>query len=110
MGCLNSMFNTWINVLYMRRKVLGVRPAKDCFRKNSTLRAALSLVFKTIPRSLVVVTGWYGLGVGWVMGREGVSDEMGELPSGRCSLLLGLRSSSHTLDKLALMFREFWRI
>ncbi len=53
---------------------------------------------------------WYGLGVGWVMGRGVVSDEMGELPMRRCSLLVGLRSSSQYLDQLALMFREFWRI
>ncbi len=74
MGCLNSMFNMWINVLYRRRKILGVRVAKDCFRKNSILRAllaalttlssTLSLVFKTIPRSLVVVT----VGMVWVLG------------------------------------------
>ncbi len=64
MGCLNSMFNIWMNVLYRRRKILGVGGAKDCFRKNSTLRAALSLVFKTIPRSLVGVT----VGMVWVLG------------------------------------------
>ncbi len=34
----------------------------------------------------------------------------GELPMGRCSLLVGLGSSSQSLDQLALMFREFWRI
>ncbi len=33
-----------------------------------------------------------------------------ELPMGRCSLLVGLRSSSQFLDQLALLFREFWRI
>ncbi len=44
------------------------------------------------------------------MGREGVSDEMGDLPMGRCSLLVRLKSSSQSLDQLALIFREFWRI
>ncbi len=34
----------------------------------------------------------------------------GELPMGRCSLLVGLRISSQSLDQLVLMFREFWRI
>ncbi len=34
----------------------------------------------------------------------------GELPMRRCSLLVGLRSSSQSLDQLALLFREFWRI
>ncbi len=29
---------------------------------------------------------------------------------GRCSLLVGLRSSSQPLDQLALLFREFWGI
>ncbi len=33
---------------------------------------------------------WYYVGVGWVMGLEGVSGEMGgELPIGRCLLLSG---------------------
>ncbi len=71
----------------------------------TTLSSALSLVFRTIPRSLVVETA-----VGWVMEREVVSDEMGELPMGRCSRLAGLRSSSQSLDHLALLFKEFWRI
>ncbi len=55
-----------MNVLYGGRKILGVRAAKDRFRKNSILRvfSALSLVFKTIPRSLVVVT----VGMVWVLG------------------------------------------
>ncbi len=44
------------------------------------------------------------------MGREGVSDEMGELSMGRCSLLVGLRSSSQSLDQLALLLRELWNI
>ncbi len=44
------------------------------------------------------------------MGREGVSDGLGELPMGRCSLLVGLRSSSQSFDQPALLFREFWRI
>ncbi len=29
---------------------------------------------------------------------------------GRCSPLVGLRSSTQSLDQLALLFREFWRI
>ncbi len=29
---------------------------------------------------------------------------------GRCSLLVGLRSSSQSLDQIALLLREFWRI
>ncbi len=59
----------------MVRKILGLRAARDRFRKNSILRAllaalttfssALSLVFKTIPRSLVVET----VSIIWVLGR-----------------------------------------
>ncbi len=58
----------------MRRKILGVRAAKDRFKQNSilwallaaltTLSSALILVFKTIPRSLVVETA----GRAWVLG------------------------------------------
>ncbi len=59
--------------MYRGRKILGVRAAKDCFRQNSILRAllaeltalslALSLVFKTISRYLVVVVT---VGMVWV--------------------------------------------
>ncbi len=42
------------------------------------------------------------------MGREGVRDEMGELPMGRCSLLVGLRSSSLFLDQLAYLDFNFF--
>ncbi len=33
---------------------------------------------------------WYGLGVGWVMGREGVSDEMEGATSGKVPALGGV--------------------
>ncbi len=56
------------------RKILGVRAAKDRFKENNiprallaaltTLSTALSLVFKTIPRSLVVET----VGRVWMLG------------------------------------------
>ncbi len=36
-------------------------------------------MFKTIPSS---EDCWYGLGIGWVMGREDVSDEMGGVSNG----------------------------
>ncbi len=59
---------------HLGRKILGVRAAKDRFRYNNILRAllaalmtlssALSLVFKTIPRSLVVFT----VGMVWALG------------------------------------------
>ncbi len=29
---------------------------------------------------------------------------------GRCSPLVGLRSSTQSVDQLALLFREFWRV
>ncbi len=44
------------------------------------------------------------------MGRVGVNDEIGGDTKGKCSLLVGLKSSSQSLDRLALMFGEFWRI
>ncbi len=63
--CLCVAGDDGISVLCRGRKILGVRAAKDRFRKNSTLRAIGSPddiifstvpVFKTIPRSLVVET------------------------------------------------------
>ncbi len=45
---------------------------------------------------------WYSLGVGWVMEREGVNDEMVGVTNGR--------SSSQSLDQLALMLMVFQRI
>ncbi len=44
------------------------------------------------------------------MGLVGVSDDIGGDTKGKCSLLVGLKSSSQSLDRLALMFGEFWRI
>ncbi len=44
------------------------------------------------------------------MGGEDVSDEMGGVTNGTVFDLVGLRSSSQSLDQLALMFREFWKI
>ncbi len=64
-------------------------------------------MFKTIPRCLVVET----VGRVWVLG--GLEDgrvyvtKWEELPIRRCSLLAGLRSSSQSLDQIALLFREF---
>ncbi len=59
----------------------------------TTLSSALSLVFKTIARSLVVET----VGRVWVLGGlEGGRVKVmkwEELPMGRFSLLVGLRSS-----------------
>ncbi len=59
----------------MVRKILGLRAARDRFKKNNILRvlltalttfsSALSLVFKTIPRSLVVEA----VSITWVLGR-----------------------------------------
>ncbi len=52
----------------------------------------------------------------WVVGEGGLDEYIGEqglpatLPMGRCSLLVGLRSSSQTLDHIALLLREFSRI
>ncbi len=60
-----------------------------------------------IPRSLLVET----IDRVWVLG--GLEDERvlvtkwEELPMGRCSLLVGLRSSSQSLDQVTLLFREF---
>ncbi len=52
------------------------------------------------------------VGMVWVLGGlwEGVRDEMGELPMGRCSLLVGLRSSSQSLDKLAHLDFNFFTV
>ncbi len=50
---------------------------------------------------------WYCLGVGWVMGREGVSDEMVRVINVKALTLVGLRSSCQSLNQLALLFREF---
>ncbi len=53
------------------------------------ISSAGDLIFNTEPgvwdNSQVFGGGdcWYGLGVGWVMGREGVSDEMGGITSGK---------------------------
>ncbi len=73
----------------------------------TTLSSALSLVFDTIPRSLVVVT----VGNVWVFGRlwggRVLVTKWEELPMGMCSLFVGLRSSSQFLDRLALTFKEF---
>ncbi len=44
------------------------------------------------------------------MGREGERGEKAELKMGRRSLLVGLRSSSQSVDQLALMYRELWRM
>ncbi len=44
------------------------------------------------------------------MGREGVSDEMGGVTNGKVLAFGGVRSSLLSLDQLALLFREFWRI
>ncbi len=104
----------------MRRKILGVRAAKDRFKQNSilwalltaltTLPSALSRVLKTIPTSLVVET----VAMVWVLGRlchgRVLVAKWGELPMGRCSLLVWLRFSSQSLDQLALLLKEFWRI
>ncbi len=43
------------------------------------------------------------------MGRQSVSDEMGGVTNGKV-LLVGLFSSSQSLDQLALTFGEFMRI
>ncbi len=57
MGCLNSIFKFGPDeMLYRGRKMLGVRAA--------TLSSALSLEFKTIPRSLVVKT----FDIAWALG------------------------------------------
>ncbi len=40
-------------------------------------------MFKTIPSFFGGGDCWYGLGVAWIMGREGVSDEMGGITNGK---------------------------
>ncbi len=42
------------------------------------------------------------------MGREGVSDKMGGITSWEVLVLGGLRSSSQSLDQLALLLREIF--
>ncbi len=63
-----------MNVLYRRRKNIGGKGREGSFQVEqhlqallaalTTLSSALSLVFKTIPRFLVVVT----VGMFWVLG------------------------------------------
>ncbi len=43
---------------------------------EGSFQIKLSLVFKKIPRSLVVLDFWDCLGVGWLTEREGESDKM----------------------------------
>ncbi len=54
-----------------------------------TLSSALSLVFKTIPRSSVVETFGVVWGFGWIMGWEGVSDEMEGVTNGKVCEVVG---------------------
>ncbi len=53
---------------------------RRCVRENRR-----SCLRPTSYNSLVLGAGgfWYGVGVGWVMGREGVSDEMGGVTNGQ---------------------------
>ncbi len=69
MGCLNSIFNMWLDNNFVQgEKSTGGTGRKGSFqvKKNilrsllaalTPLSSALSLVFKTIPRSLVVTVG-----------------------------------------------------
>ncbi len=81
---------------------------------TGTIGSADDIIFSTEPgvkdnsQGFGVGDCWYSLGVGLVMGREGISDEMGELPMGMYSILVVLGSSFKSLDQLVLMFREFW--
>ncbi len=72
MGCVNRIFKMWPDERFVQgEKIIGGK-VKECFRLNSILRALLaalttlssapSLVFKTIPRSLVLET----VGIVWV--------------------------------------------
>ncbi len=53
---------------------------------------------------------WDCLGVGWVMEREDVSDEMGGVTTGKALVFDGVEVHLYIFDQLALMIREFWRI
>ncbi len=44
------------------------------------------------------------------MGREGVSDEMGRVTNGKVLAFGGVEVQPQSLDQLALLLREFWRI
>ncbi len=54
--------------------------------------------------------GRYCLGVGWVMGREGGSDELREVPNGKVLDFGGVEVSSQTLGQLVLTLRELGRM
>ncbi len=51
-----------------------------------------------------------GLVLGGFCGERVYVTKLGGVINGRCTLLLGLRSNSQSLDHLALAFRELWRM
>ncbi len=65
MGCLDSIFQVWSDKDFVQgEKNTGSKGRKGSLAALTTLSSALSLVFKTIPRSLVVET----VGRVWVLG------------------------------------------
>ncbi len=90
MGCLNSIFKMWPGK--SGEKYVG-KGREGSFQVNSILRALLAA--RTIPSS---EDCWYGLGIGWVMGREDVSDEMGGVTIGKVLAFGGVEVQLQSLD------------
>ncbi len=71
--CLNRIFKMWVDERFVQgEKNIGGKGREGSFQIKqhpTTLSSALSMVFKTIPRSLVVET----VGMVWVLG--GLWDE-----------------------------------
>ncbi len=70
----------------------------DFVEKNVTSHlSALRTIFLDVLQVATTVTGggggdcWYGLGVGWVMGRERVSNEMGRITNGKVLAFGGVK-------------------
>ncbi len=75
--------------MYKRRKILG-REGSIQVEQHATgfIGSTAAIILSTEPsvygnaQGFSGGHGWDCLGVGWVMGREGVSDEMGEVTNG----------------------------
>ncbi len=101
-----------INALYNGRKMIGVRVAKDRFRKKkhstgylvarATFSSAHNAVFRRSPRSQAELTVWMGCVLGEVRDVKEYVAGLDVSPAGRCSLLEGLRINHQSSDHLEL--------
>ncbi len=94
MGCLNSIFKMWPDKSFVQgEKSIGSKGREGSFQvkqhPTGFIGIAGDIIFSSEPgvldNSQVFGGGdcWYGLGVGWVMVGEGVSDEMGGVKNGK---------------------------